>query len=165
MAFKVKRVGHLVLRVKDIERSKRFFQDVLNFPVVGQNERGMVFFSTDKHDNHHQLALVPAKEGVTAPSPDSVGMHHVSFELGTFAELQEAYRVFKEKDVRICHTTFHGVSKSIYFNDPDGNMLEVYVNVPEEEYRKSVPNPYSRYGSIDDELSGKTEQKAGTVVP
>ena len=165
MAFKVKRVGHLVLRVKDIERSKRFFQDVLNFPVVGQNERGMVFFSTDKHDNHHQLALVQAKEGVAMPTPDGVGMHHVSFELGTFAELQEAYRVFKEKDVRICHTTFHGVSKSIYFNDPDGNVLEVYVNVPEEEYRKSVPNPYSRYGSIDDELSGKSEQKAGTVAP
>jgi catechol 2,3-dioxygenase len=165
MAFKVKRVGHLVLRVKDIERSKRFFQDVLNFPVVGQNERGMVFFSTDKHDNHHQLALVPAKEGVAMPAPDSVGMHHVSFELGTFAELQEAYRVFKEKDVPIDHTTFHGVTKSIYFSDPDGNMLEVYVNVPEEQYSKSVPNPYSRYGSIDDELTGKTEQKVGTVVP
>ena len=165
MAFKIRRVGHLVLRVKDIERSRRFFEDVLHFPVVAQNERGMVFFSTDKHDNHHQLALVPAKEGVAMPKPDSVGMHHVSFELGTFAELQEAYRVFKEKDVPIDHTTFHGVTKSIYFNDPDGNMLEVYVNVPEEEYRKSVPNPYSRYGSIDDELSGKTEQKAGTVAP
>jgi catechol 2,3-dioxygenase len=165
MAFKVKRVGHLVLRVKDIERSKRFFQDVLNFPVVGQNDRGMVFFSTDKHDNHHQLALVPAKEGVAMPNQDSVGMHHVSFELGTFAELQEAYRVFKEKDVRIHHTVFHGVSKSVYFEDPDGNMLEVYVNVPEEQYSKSVPNPYSRYGSIDDELTGKTEQKVGTVVP
>jgi hypothetical protein len=57
------------------------------------------------------------------------------------------------------------VSKSVYFEDPDGNMLEVYVNVPEEQYSKSVPNPYSRYGSIDDELTGKTEQKVGTVVP
>ena len=63
MAFKIKRVGHLVLRVKDMERSKQFFQDVLGFPVVAQNERGMVFFSTDVEDNHHMLALIPGKEG------------------------------------------------------------------------------------------------------
>jgi len=165
MTYKVRRVGHIVLRVKDIEVSKRFFEDVLHFPVVAQNERGMVFFSTDVEDNHHMLALVPGKEGLTMPSPDHIGMQHVSFELGTFAELQEAYRTFKEKGVKICYTTFHGISKSVYFNDPDGNMLEVYCNVPAEEYRKSVPNPYSRYGSIEDELDGKVGQKAGTIAP
>ena len=81
------------------------------------------------------------------------------------AELQEAYRRFREQDVKICYTVFHGISKSVYFNDPDGNMLEVYVNVPREEYRKSVPNPYSRYGSIDEELEGRVPQKEGTVAP
>jgi catechol 2,3-dioxygenase len=165
MAFKIRRVGHLVLRVKDIERSRRFFEDVLHFPVVAQNERGMVFFSTDVKDNHHMLALIPGKEGAAMPSPDHIGMQHVSFELDTFAELQEAYRSFKEKGVNICYTTFHGISKSVYFNDPDGNTLEVYCNVPAEEYRKSVPNPYSRYGSIEEELEGKTPQKEGTVAP
>lgn len=165
MTFKIRRVGHLVLRVKDIERSKRFFQDVLGFPVVGQNERGMVFFSTDVEDNHHMLALMPGTEGAQMPSPDQIGMQHVSFELGSFAELQSAWRRFKEKDVPIRYTVFHGISKSIYFHDPDGNMLEVYVNVPPQEYRKSVSNPYSRYGSIDDELEGTAPQKAGTVAP
>jgi catechol 2,3-dioxygenase len=165
MAFKIRRVGHLVLRVKDIERSKRFFQEVLGFPIVGQNERGMVFFSTDVEDNHHMLALMPGKEGAAMPTPDQIGMQHVSFELGSFAELQSAWRTFKEKDVQVRYTVFHGISKSIYFNDPDGNMLEVYVNVPPEEYRKSVPNPYSRYGGIDDELEGTVAQKAGTVAP
>ena len=165
MTFKIRRVGHLVLRVKDIERSKRFFEDILKLPVVATNERGMVFFSADVKDNHHMLALIPAKQGAAVPAPDHVGMHHVSFELGTFAELQEAYRLFKEKGVNVCYTTFHGVSKSVYFNDPDGNVLEVYCNVPAEEYLKSVPNPYSRYGGIDDELEGKIPQKPGTVVP
>lgn len=165
MAFKVRRVGHLVLRCKDVARSRRFFEDVLGFPVVAQNERGMVFFSTDVEDNHHQLALMPAKEGAPMPHPDQVGMQHVSFELGSFAELQEAYQRFKEKGVDIAYTTFHGISKSVYFRDPDGNMLEVYCNVPAEEYRKSVPNPYSRYGSIEDELEGRAPQKEGTVAP
>ena len=165
MGFKIRRVGHLVLRVKDMERSKRFFQEVLGFPIVAQNERGMVFFSTDVDDNHHMLALMPGKEGAPMPHPEQIGMQHVSFELGSFAELQEAYRRFREQDVKICYTVFHGISKSVYFNDPDGNMLEVYVNVPREEYRKSVPNPYSRYGSIDEELEGRVPQKEGTVAP
>jgi catechol 2,3-dioxygenase len=165
MAFKIRRVGHLVLRVKDVQRSRRFFEDILGLPVVGQNERGMVFFSTDVKDNHHMLALVPGKEGAATPKPDHIGMQHVSFELGTFAELQDAYRRFKENNVQVEYTTFHGVTKSVYFFDPDGNRLEVYCNVPEEEYRKSVPNPYSRYGPIDDELEGKIPQKAGTIAP
>lgn len=165
MAFRIRRVGHLVLRVKDVERSKRFFQDNLNLPVVGQNERGMVFFSADVKNNHHMLAIMPAKEGAQMPQPDQVGMQHVSFELDTFADLQEAYRRFKDNGVHISYTVFHGVSKSVYFKDPDGNMLEVYCNVPEEQYSKSVPNPYSRYGAIDEELDGNVPQKAGTVVP
>ena len=115
MAFRIRRVGHLVLRVKDIERSKCFFQEILGFPVVAENERGMFFFSTDVKDNHHMLAIVQAKEGAAMPTSDHVGMQHVSFELGNFAELQEAYRLFKEKGVNIHYTTFHGVAKSVYF--------------------------------------------------
>ncbi|HEX6004679.1 MAG TPA: VOC family protein, partial [Burkholderiales bacterium] len=162
MAFRVRRVGHLVLRVKDIQRSRRFFEEVLRFPVVGQNERGMVFFSTDREDNHHMLALVPGKEGAATPKPDQIGMQHVSFELGSFAELQEAWRHFKANNVPIDYTVFHGITKSVYFFDPDGNRLEVYCNVPEAVYRQSVPNPYSRYGAIEDELDGKIPQKPGS---
>jgi len=165
MAFKIKRVGHLVLRVKDVERSRRFFEEILGFPVVATNQRGMVFFSTDAKDNHHMLALMPGKEGAAMPTPDQVGMQHVSFELGSFAELQDAYRLFRENGVTIDHTVYHGITKSVYFYDPDGNRFEVYCNVPEEEYRKSAPNPYSSYGAIEDELDGKIPQRAGTVAP
>ena len=125
MGFKITRVGHLVLNVKDVERSKRFFEEVLGFPVVAQNQRGMVFFSTDVKDNHHMLAIMPAKEGAAMPTPDHVGMQLVSFELGSFAELQDAYRLFKETGVRIDHTVYHGITKSVYFFDPDGNRLEL----------------------------------------
>jgi len=165
MAFKIKRVGHLVLKVKNLERSRRFFTEILGFPQVGANDRGMLFFSTDVDDNHHMLAIREAKDGASMPDPDQVGMEHVSFEVATFAELQAVYRRFREHDVKIRHTVFHGVAKSIYFFDPDGNMLEVYCNVPPEEYRKAVSNPYSVYGSIDDELQGKIPQKPGTVAP
>jgi len=87
MAFKIRRVGHLVLRVKDLERSRKFFTEVLGFPQVGQNDRGMLFFSTDVADNHHMLDIRQAKEGSGMPDSERVGMEHVSFELGGFAEL------------------------------------------------------------------------------
>src|SRR4030095_6038918 len=130
MSFKIKRVGHLVLKVKDLERSRKFFTEILGFPQVGKNDRGMLFFSTDVNDNHHMLALREGKPGAPMPNPDQIGMEHVSFEVGTFAELQEVYRKFKEHNVKLRQTVFHGIAKSIYFYDPDGNMLEVYCNVP-----------------------------------
>jgi catechol 2,3-dioxygenase len=165
MSFTIKRVGHLVLRAKDVQRSRRFFEQVLGLPVVAENERGMVFFSTNVKDNHHMLALMPAKEGAAMPTPDQVGMQHVSFELGSFAELQDAWRALKKHDVPIDHTVYHGITKSIYFYDPDGNRLELYCNVPEDQYRKSAPQPYSRYNAIEDELEGKIPQREGTVAP
>ncbi len=80
-------VDHLVLKVKDLERSRKFFTEILGLPQVGENDRGMLFFSTDVVDNHHMLALREAKPGVAMPEPEQIGMEHVSFELGTFAEL------------------------------------------------------------------------------
>lgn len=165
MPIRIRRTGHLVLKVKDLERSKRFFTEVLGLPVVGDNGKGMVFFSSDVNNNHHMLAIRQAKEDAPVASPQQVGMEHVAYELSSFAELQEAYRIFKEKGVKIDHTVFHGITKSIYFLDPDGNMLEVYCNVPPEVYRKSVPNPYGYYGEIDAELEGKNPQRPGTVAP
>jgi catechol 2,3-dioxygenase len=164
--FKIQRTGHLVLRVKDLERSKKFFTEVMGLPLVGDNGKGMLFFSPDVKENHHLLAIRQAEEGARMPEPEQhVGMEHVAYELSSFADLQEAYRIFKANNVKFRHLVFHGITKSIYFYDPDGNMLEVYCNVPPEEYRKTVPNPYGLYGDISAELEGKAPQKPGTVAP
>ncbi|MBI4529673.1 MAG: VOC family protein [Deltaproteobacteria bacterium] len=123
MPIRIKRTGHLVLRVKDLERSKRFFTEILGLPLVGDNGKGMLFFSPDVNENHHLLAIRQAKDGSRLPDPEQVGMEHVAYELGSFADLQEAYRILKANGVKIHHMVFHGITKSIYFFDPDGNML------------------------------------------
>ena len=165
MPIEIKRTGHLVLRVMDLERSKRFFTEILGLKLTCPDNGRMLFFSSDFDDNHHMLAIAQAKEESQMPQPDKqVGMMHVAYELSSFAALQEAYKIFKEKDVKINHTVFHGATKSIYFFDPDGNELEVYCNVPSEEYKKSVPLPLSWYGPIEDELEG-APQKPRTVAP
>ena len=165
MAIKIKRTGHLVLRVKDLQRSKKFFTEILGLPQVGDNGKGMLFFSTDVKDNHHMLAIREAPESAPPPEPERGGMEHVAYELGSFAELQEAYRIFKAHNVKVQMMVYHGIAKSIYFEDPDGNVLEVYCNVPPEEYRKSAPNPYGIWGHIEEELQGKVSQKPDTVAP
>jgi catechol 2,3-dioxygenase len=165
MRYKIKRTGHLVLRVKDLERSRRFFTEIMGLPVVANNDNRMLFFSSDVGDNHHMLAIRQAEEGAPLPAENQVGMAHVAYELGSFAELQEAYKVIKERGVKIRHAVFHGVTKSVYFYDPDGNMFELYCNVPPEEYRKSTTNPYGAGKDIDDELRGAVPQRPGTVAP
>ena len=62
-------------------------------------------------------------------------MDHYAHELGSFEELQRAYRRFKATGTAIHHIVDHGVTLSIYFNDPDGNLMEVYHDVPRAEYR------------------------------
>jgi catechol 2,3-dioxygenase len=165
MPINIKRTGHLVLRVKDLERSKRFFTEILGLQLTGDNGKGMLFFSSDFKTNHHMLAILRAGQG-EAPMPEperQIGMHHVAYELSSFADLREAYRIFKDNGVKIHQCVFHGVTKSIYFHDPDGNILEVYCNVPDEEY-ESMPNPFSWYWSIEEELQG-APQKPGSVAP
>lgn len=166
MAIRLVRTGHLVLRVKDLERSKRFFTEVLGLNVVGVNRRNMVFFSSDFDENHHMLAIREAADkDLPDPAPETqLGMEHVAYELESFAALQEAWRIFKDNDVTIHHTVWHGVAKSIYFLDPDGNMLEVYCNVPVSEYEGTVDNHFGSYGSLEAELEG-APQKPGSVAP
>src|SRR5262245_42112692 len=100
MGYRIRRTGHLVLRVKDLERSRRFFTDVMKLPVVADNGHGMLFFSSDVNDNHHMLAIRQAEDGASAPAQNQLGMTHVAYELGSFAELQEAYKALKEKTSR-----------------------------------------------------------------
>jgi catechol 2,3-dioxygenase len=164
MSFRIRRTGHLVLRVRDLERSKRFFTEVMKLPVVADNH-GMLFFSTDANENHHMLAIRQAEQNAPAPADNQLGMTHVAYELGSFAELQDAYRNLKDHGIKIRRAVFHGITKSVYFYDPDGNVFELYCNVPAEEYRRSTANPYGAGREIEDELEGKVPQRPGTVAP
>ncbi len=88
------------------------------------------------------------------------GMEHFSLEVGSFPELQTVYRRFKSLNVDVDHTIDHGVTASVYFHDPDGNLMEVYHDVP----RAEIPfpeNPFSSFGDIDARL----DQESGAQVP
>ena len=129
--IQLSRLGHVLLRVANIEHSKAFYSKTLGFEVVEEDpEHGGVFMSLGEHG--HTLDLVQADQPqTTAPfSPHRVGVHHIAFMVDSEAALKEAYFSLQEQGVEVVRAIDHVSQKSIYFNDPDGNRLEIYYELP-----------------------------------
>lgn len=127
--MKIQSLGHVVLKVTNLTRSERFYHGVLGMPVCARfDEQGMkmIFFSLG---NHHDLAILEVSSAHGAGSDQAVGLHHVAFCIGTsLDELREAKEHLEAEGIALSPVD-HDVTKSLYFNDPDGNMVEVYVDV------------------------------------
>jgi catechol 2,3-dioxygenase len=126
-----KKVGHVVLKVRDVTRAEQFYTEVLGFEVVMRLERPRgVFFTLGAQ--HHDIAVLEMPADAEPVKDNQVGLHHVALQVGSFAELQECYRTLKAHNVRITSTIDHFITKSIYFVDPDGNGFELYYDVGED---------------------------------
>jgi catechol 2,3-dioxygenase len=123
---KVVRVGHAVLGVRDPQRSITFYTDVLGMELVNYLEDiQMAFFSFGERD--HDLAVIKVPDEQTVGSP---GMAHVAFEIdGGPEQLREHYDLLKARGVEVELAAYHVITKSIYFQDPDGNRLELFTQV------------------------------------
>jgi len=149
----IRRTSHLTLRCRDLAAARAFYERALGLFAVASDERGRVYLSGDPQTRRVVLALEPARAlNVPVPTPKTMlGMEHFSLEVGSFAELQEAYRQFKSLGIPIDHTQHHGVTASVYFTDPDGNLMEFYQDVPRAEI--PVPeDPFVSTGEIADRL-------------
>ena len=134
------RIGHVVIKVRDLERSRRFYTEVLGLAVMQELPQVKMVFLASNRREHHELALAEVGARAGAPNPGDIGLAHFAFRLKTVEDLRAAYRELKERGVPISFTVNHGVTRSVYFLDPDGNQLEVYVdNAPEEIARMKDP--------------------------
>ena len=125
--MEVRQLGHVVLKVRDRERSERFYTEVLGLPVAARlDEPAMTFFTLG---NHHDLAIVEVGSDGPAEAANSPGLFHVAFKIGdSLDELRAAKADLEYQGVEIGMVADHVVTKSIYFDDPDGNTIEVYVD-------------------------------------
>jgi catechol-2,3-dioxygenase len=126
----------VVLKVRDIERAARFYRDVLGLKEVARGEFGrpMAFFSTG--DNHHDVAVMEMGADAPAPPPDATGLYHVALRIGTtLDELREARAHLEAHGIVDMRIRDHVVSQSIYVTDPDGNMVELYVDADPSTWR------------------------------
>jgi catechol 2,3-dioxygenase len=142
------RIAHVVLKVRDLERSKQFYTGVLGMDVMSEMPMPRILFLANNRRDHHEIALLEIGTQASAPPANTVGLVHVAFRLRSEEELRAAYKELKEKNVPISFTVNHGITKSVYFFDPDGHELEVYCDNPPEEYAK-LPNSYMGMDKLD----------------
>jgi len=118
-------VGHVHLRVSDLERSVAFYRDVLGLDVQARFESGAAFLGAGGY--HHHLGLNTWDSlGATPPPRGHTGLYHVAFRFPDRAALAQAVRRVLAAGVAILGKADHGVSEAVYFNDPDGNGIELY---------------------------------------
>ena len=133
--MKVHELGHLVLYVRNLERSRYFYRDVLGFAEIGAFGGSGAVFSSGR--THHELLLLEVGEEAAAiPAGRRVGLYHFGLKVGTTDdELRAAVAEMTAAGVHIVGASDHGVTHSIYLVDPDGNEIEVYIDVQPEVWR------------------------------
>ena len=121
-----KRVGHLVLNVKDQTASAKFYTEVLGFEVSRERPGFGTFLTCGKI--HHDLALFQAAPDAAPVTPGGLGLNHMALQVENFEVLSEYFHVLKDNGIADLRTTDHGMTKSIYLQDPDGNGIELFCN-------------------------------------
>jgi catechol 2,3-dioxygenase len=125
--IKIKKLGHVVYSVTDIERTTKFWTDIMGFKFSDRNEHGMVFLRNAS--DHHTIALMQAKEPNELPTRGQLGFDHMAFEVGSVSELFKIRDFLKANGVKILYEGRRGPggNPGVEFVDPDGYQIEIYA--------------------------------------
>lgn len=129
---KPKQLGHLVLRVRDLDRSERFYTDVLGLEVTSRRPGAMVFLTAGEAS--HELALMSVGPDAPGPEQNRVGLYHFAWEMESFEDLKKLHRELKERGVQIAGVSDRGISLGVYFFDPDDNEIEAFYELPKDQW-------------------------------
>jgi len=133
----VKELGHLVLYVKDLERSAAFYGEVLGWDVAFPVTLGIPAAAFTSGRTHHELLLIEVGDGATAvPTGRHLGLYHFGLRVGdSDDDLRAMVARLQESGVTIVGASDHTVTHSLYVLDPDGNEVELYIDVPGVDWR------------------------------
>jgi catechol 2,3-dioxygenase len=149
------RIGHVHLKVADIERALKFYRDVLGFELTQRFGNQAAFLSAGGYHHHIGLNTWESKDG-SPPPPGTTGLYHLAIVYPTRAELADALRRLIRTRIPLEGAADHGVSEALYLRDPDGNGVELYWDRPREQWPKDSNGElamYTRALDLDDLLS------------
>jgi catechol 2,3-dioxygenase len=131
------RIGHIHLKVADLEHSLAFYRDVLGFAVTQRYGSQAVFLSAGGY--HHHIGLNTWESAGGPPPPrGATGLYHVAILYPTRSELADALRRVVQAGLPIEGASDHGVSEAIYLRDPDGNGVELYRDRPADQWPRDA---------------------------
>ena len=127
------KIGHIHLKVADIERSLKFYRDLLGFEVTQHYGSSAVFLSAGGY--HHHIGLNTWHSKNAAPAPvNAPGLYHTAILYPTRKDLAQVLMHLVQAKYPLTGASDHGVSQAIYLNDPDGNGVELYWDYPKEKW-------------------------------
>jgi catechol 2,3-dioxygenase len=130
------RIGHIHLKVADLERSLAFYCGVLGFELTQRYGGGAAFISAGGY--HHHIGLNTWESlGGSPPPPGTTGLYHLAILYPTRAELGDALRRLIRAGIPLDGASDHGVSEALYLRDPDENGVELYWDRPTEEWPRT----------------------------
>ncbi|MEH7829770.1 VOC family protein [Gemmobacter denitrificans] len=130
------RIGHVHLKVADLDRAIGFYSGILGFEVTQKYGRDAAFLSAGGYHHHIGLNTWESKGG-QPPAPGTTGLYHTAFLYADRTQLADALRRLVEANYPLEGASDHGVSEAIYLRDPDGNGVELYRDRPEAEWPRN----------------------------
>jgi catechol 2,3-dioxygenase len=131
------RIGHVHLKVADLDRALHFYCEVLGFELMQKYGTQAAFVSAGGY--HHHIGLNTwESQGGAPPPPGSTGLYHLAILYPTRADLADALKQLMSHEIELDGASDHGVSEALYLHDPDGNGIELYWDRPKEEWPKAA---------------------------
>lgn len=130
------RIGHIHLKVGDLERSLKFYHDLLGFEITMRYGDQAVFISAGGYHHHIGLNTWNSKDAPPA-GKTGVGLYHTAILYPTRKDLATILKRIQEGDYKLSGAADHGVSEALYLDDPDGNGVELYWDRPQDEWPKN----------------------------
>lgn len=134
----IKELGHIVLYVSDLERSRRFYGEVLGWHELPSGDMQFPAAAFSSGRTHHELLLIEVgSQAEPIPRGRRLGLYHFGLKVGeTDEELRQVLGELQKQNVTVVGASDHGVTHSLYIEDPDGNEIELYIDVQPAEWKE-----------------------------
>ena len=157
MGYTPRNLGHVNIFVRNAERAREWYEDLLGLHTQGFFPGRAAFMSADV-ENSHEIALTEVGNDADGPRRGQVGLNHMAWYMDSLDDLKDLYHRVKEKGIEIERVSDHGHAIGIYISDPDGNGIELSYEMPSQEWGHDE-NGYMIGGTEKGRLSGPWDEE------